>query len=160
MPLSFGEPPKFDFSLSLPPNDTILQNTLDHVVVGLNQPFPIRIIVQRHFLVVLVSNIGLQLPRSEDLFPSSDLYTVGAGSDAFQHFTRALPNPLKLAMHRKFDNTITYQYTVPRLERLLRMFGQEDDKLLGMKVFKALSDFSTFVQHTTKKLFCILSPIL
>ena len=78
MPLSFGELPKFDSPLSLPPNDTILQNTLDHVVAGLNQPFPIRIIVQRHFLVVLVSDIGLQSPRSEDVFPSSDICTLGA----------------------------------------------------------------------------------
>ena len=78
MPLRFGEPPKFDSPLSLPANDTILQNTLDHVVVGLNQPFPIRIIVQRHFLVVLVRDIGLQSPRSEDLFSSWDIYTVGA----------------------------------------------------------------------------------
>ena len=78
MPLRFGEPPKFDSPLPLPPNDTILQNTLDQVVIGLNQPFPIRLIVQRHFLVVLVRDIGLQPPRSEDLFPSSDIYTVGA----------------------------------------------------------------------------------
>ena len=78
MPLRFGEPPKFGSPLSPPPNNTILQNTLDHVVVGLNQPLPIRIIVQRHFLVVLVRDMGLQLPRSEDLFPSSDIYMVGA----------------------------------------------------------------------------------
>ena len=63
-------------------------------------------------------------------------------------------------MHRRLYNTITYPYTVPRLERLLRMFGQTFGKLLGMEVFKALADFSTFVQHTTKKLSCILSPIL
>ena len=55
---------------------------------------------------------------------------------------------------------ITYPYTVPRLERLLRMFSQKFRKLLGMDVFKALSDFSTFVQHATKKLSSILSPIL
>ena len=60
-------------------------------------------------------------------------------------------------MHRRFYNTITYPYTVPRLERSLRMFGHGG---LGMEVFKALSDFSTFVQHATKKLSCILSPIL
>ena len=78
MPLRFGEPPKFDSPLSLPPNNTILGNTLNHVVVGLNQPFPIRIIVQRHFLVVLVRDIGLQSPRSEDLFPSSDIYMARA----------------------------------------------------------------------------------
>ena len=78
MPLRFGEPPNFDSPLSPPPNDTILQNTLDHVGVGLNQPFPIRISVKRHFLVVLVRDIGLQSARSEDLFPSSDIYTVGA----------------------------------------------------------------------------------
>ena len=78
MPLRFGEPPKFDSPLSLAPDNTILQNMLDHVVVSFNQPFTIRIIVQRHFLVVLVGNIGLQLPRSEDLFPSSDIYTVCA----------------------------------------------------------------------------------
>ena len=78
MPLRFREPPKFDSPLSLPPNDRILQNTLDHVVVGLNQPFPFCIMVQRHFLVVLVRDIGLQSPRSEDLFPSSDIYTVAA----------------------------------------------------------------------------------
>ena len=77
MPLRFGEPPKFDSPVSLPPDD-ILQNTLDHVVVGLNQSFPIRIIVQRHVLVVLVWHIGLQSPRGEDLFPSPDIYTVGA----------------------------------------------------------------------------------
>ena len=63
-------------------------------------------------------------------------------------------------MHRRFYNTITYPYTVPRLERLLRMFGRKIGKLLGMDVFKALSNFSTFVQHGTKKLSCILSPIL
>ena len=63
-------------------------------------------------------------------------------------------------MHRRFYNTITYPYTVPRLEPLLRMFGQMIGKLLGMEVFKALSDFSTFVQHATKKLSCILSSIL
>ena len=63
-------------------------------------------------------------------------------------------------MHGRFYNTITYPYTVPRHERLLRMFGQKFGKLLGMEVFKAISDFSTFVQHTTKKLSCILSPIL
>ena len=63
-------------------------------------------------------------------------------------------------MHRRFYNTITYPYTVPRLEQLLRMFGQTFGKLLGMEVFNALSDFSTFVQHTTKKLSRILSPIL
>ena len=69
MPLRLGEPPKFDSPLSLAPSDTILQHTLDQIVVGLNQPFRIRIIVQRHFLVVLVRDIGLQSPRSEDLFP-------------------------------------------------------------------------------------------
>ena len=63
-------------------------------------------------------------------------------------------------MHRWFYNTITYQCTVPRLERLLRMFGQKVGKLLGMEVFNALSDFSTSVQHATKTLSCILSPIL
>ena len=63
-------------------------------------------------------------------------------------------------MHRRFYNTITYPYTVPRLERLLWMFGQKFGKFLGMEVFKALSDFSTFVEHATKKLSCILSPIL
>ena len=67
---------------------------------------------------------------------------------------------LTLAMHRGFYNTITYPYTVPRLERLLRMFGQKFGKLLGMEVFKSLSDFITFFQHATKKLSCILSPIL
>ena len=55
---------------------------------------------------------------------------------------------------------ITYPYTVPRLERLLRMFGPKLGKLLGMEVFKALSDFGTFIQHTTKRFFCILSLIL
>ena len=55
---------------------------------------------------------------------------------------------------------IAYPYPVPRLEQLLRMFGEKSGKLRGMKVFKALSDFSTFVQHATKKLSCILSPIL
>ena len=50
-------------------------------------------------------------------------------------------------MHRRFYETITYPYSVPRLERLLRMFGQKFGKLLGMEVFKALLDFSTFVQH-------------
>ena len=78
MPLRLGELAKFDSPLSPPPNDTILQNTLNHVVVGLNQPLPIRLIVQRHFLVILVRDIGLSSPRSEDLFPSSDIYTVGA----------------------------------------------------------------------------------
>ena len=48
----------------------------------------------------------------------------------------------------------------PRLERFLRMCGENLGKLLGMKVFKALSDFSMFVQHGTKKLSCIFSPIL
>ena len=62
-------------------------------------------------------------------------------------------------MHRRFYNRITYPYTVPRLERLLRMLGKKFGRLLGMEVFKALSDFSTFVQHTTKKLPWILSPI-
>ena len=78
MPLRLREPPKFDSPLSLPPNDTILENTLDHIVVSVNQPFPTCIIGQRHFLVVVVRDIGLQSPRSEDLFPSSDIYTVGA----------------------------------------------------------------------------------
>ena len=78
MPLKFGKSLKYDSPLSLAPDDTILQNTLDHVVVGLNQPFPISIIEQRHFLVVLLRDIGLQSPRSEDVFPSSDIYTVGA----------------------------------------------------------------------------------
>ena len=50
MPLRFGEPSKFDSPLSPPPNDTILQDTLDHVVVGLNQPFLIRIIGKGTFL--------------------------------------------------------------------------------------------------------------
>ena len=63
-------------------------------------------------------------------------------------------------MHKRFYNTITYPYTVPRLERLLWMFDQNFGKFLGMEVFKALSDFSTFVQHATKKLSCILNPIL
>ena len=63
-------------------------------------------------------------------------------------------------MHRRFFNTITYPYWVPRLERLLRMFGQTFGKLHGKEVFKALSDFGTFVQHTTKKLSSISSPIL
>ena len=63
-------------------------------------------------------------------------------------------------MHRKFYNTSTYPYTVPRLERLLRMLGHKFGKLLGMEVFKAPSDFSTFVQHATKKLSCIFSPML
>ena len=65
-------------------------------------------------------------------------------------------------MHRRFYNTITYPYpyTVPRLERLVRMFGLKFGKLLGMEVFKALSDCSTFVQHAIKKLSCILRPIL
>ena len=78
MPLRFREPPKFDSPLWLPPNDTIFQNTLDHVVLGLNQRSPIRMILQRHFLVILVKDIGLQSPRSEDLLPSSDIYRVGA----------------------------------------------------------------------------------
>ena len=78
MPLTLGEPPKFDSPLSLAPDDTIPQNTLDHVAVALNQAFPIRMIVQRHFLGVLVRDIGLQSSRSEDLFPSSDIHTVGA----------------------------------------------------------------------------------
>ena len=78
MPLRLRELPKFDSPLSLPPNDMILEKTLDHIVVGLNQPFLICKLVQRHFLVVLVRDIGLQLPRREDLFPSSDVYTVGA----------------------------------------------------------------------------------
>ena len=78
MPLRFAKLPKFNSPLSLARDDTTLPNALDHVVVGLNQPFPIRIIVQRHFLVVLVRDIGLQSPRSEDLFPSSDIHTVGA----------------------------------------------------------------------------------
>ena len=63
-------------------------------------------------------------------------------------------------MHRRFYNTITYPYTVCRLEQLLRIFGQTFGKLLGMEVCKAPSDFSTFVQHATKKLSCIVSPIL
>ena len=159
MPFRFGEPLKFDSPLSLAPDNTIPQKTLHHVVV--DQPFPIRTIVQRQFLVVLVRDIGLQLPRSEDLSPSSAFYTVGARGDASQQFTRALPYPFDLAMHRRFYNTITYPYSVPRLERLLRMFGQKFGKLLGMEVFKALSeDFSMVVQHATKTSTCILSPIL
>ena len=78
MPLRLGEPPKFDPPLSLAPDDTILPNTLDHVVVRLNQPLSVRMIVLRHFLVVLVRDIGLQSPRGEDAFPSSDIHTVGA----------------------------------------------------------------------------------
>ena len=116
MPLRFGEPPKLDSPLSLASDDTILRCRLHHVVVGLNQPFPIRIIVQRHFLVVLVRDIGLHSPGSEDPFPSSDIYTVGARRNASLHFTRALPNPLELSMDRMFYNGITYPYTVPRLE--------------------------------------------
>ena len=78
MPLRVGKPLNFDLLLLLGPDETIPQKTLDHVLVGLNSPFPIRIIVQRHFLVLLVRDMGVQLPRSEDLFPSSDIYTVGA----------------------------------------------------------------------------------
>ena len=78
MQLRFGKPPKFDSPLSPAPDNTILQNTLDHVVVGLNQPFPICMVLQRHFLVILVRDVGLQSPRVEDLFPSLDIYTVGA----------------------------------------------------------------------------------
>ena len=78
MPLRFGKLPKFDSPLSLAPDDRVLQNTLDHVVVGLSRPIPIRILVQRRFLVVLVRDIGRRLPRSEDPFPSSDIYTEGA----------------------------------------------------------------------------------
>ena len=78
MPFRFGEPLIFDSPLLLPPNDRSLQNTLDRVAVGLNQPFPVLIIVERHFLVVLVRDIGIQSPRSEDVFPSSDIYTVRA----------------------------------------------------------------------------------
>ena len=63
-------------------------------------------------------------------------------------------------MHRRFYNTITYLYIVRRLARLLRVFGQKFGKLLGMEVFKALSNSSTFVQHATKKLSCILSSML
>ena len=63
-------------------------------------------------------------------------------------------------MHRRFYNTITYPYTVPRLERLLRIFGAKFGNLVGMEVFKALSDFSTFVQHATKNWSCIFKPIL
>ena len=63
-------------------------------------------------------------------------------------------------MHRRFYDTITYPYTVPQLEQLLRMVGQKFGKPFGMQVFKPLSDFSTFVQHATKKLSCILSCIL
>ena len=63
-------------------------------------------------------------------------------------------------MHRRFCNTNTYLYSVPRLEQLLRMFGQNFGKLLGIEVSKALSDFSTFIQHATKKLSCPFSPIL
>ena len=63
-------------------------------------------------------------------------------------------------MHRRLYNTITYPYSVPRFERLLRMIGQNLGKLLGMEVFKALGDFSTFVQPPTKDLSCISSPIL
>ena len=48
----------------------------------------------------------------------------------------------------------------PWLEPLPMMLGQNFGKLLCMEVFKALSDFSTFVQHSTKKLSCIFSPIL
>ena len=63
-------------------------------------------------------------------------------------------------MHRGFYNTITYPYSVPRLERLLRMFGQNFGKFLGMEVFKALSDFSAFIQHAAKKMSSIFSPIM
>ena len=55
---------------------------------------------------------------------------------------------------------IKYPYMVPRLERLLRTFCQQFGKLFGMKVFKALSDFSTFVQRATKKLSCKFCPTL
>ena len=72
-----GKPPKFNSPLSPAPDDTILQNTLDNVVVGLNESVPICIIVQRHFLVVLVRDIGLQWQRNEDLFQSSDIYMAG-----------------------------------------------------------------------------------
>ena len=74
-PIQPMHPPHFNAGM-VAPDDTIIQNTLDHVVVSLNQLFPIRIIVQRHFLVVLVRDIGLQSPRSGNLFPSSDIYTV------------------------------------------------------------------------------------
>ena len=40
------------------------------------------------------------------------------------------------------------------------MFGQKFGKLRGMEVFEALTDFSTFGQHATKKLSCIFSSIL
>ena len=43
-------------------------------------------------------------------------------------------------MQRRFHNTIMYPYKVPQLEGLLRMFCQNFGKLLGVEVFKALSD--------------------
>ena len=58
-----------------------------------------------------------------------------------------------------FYNTITYPYWVPKIERLLKMFGQIFGKFLGMEVFKALSDFIAFIQHATQKITCIFSPI-
>ena len=92
---------------------------------------------------------------------------LGPGGEDIPWPDQVAPRGRKASSTRKIKpqtsnlyNTITYPYTVPRLERLLRMFGHKFGRILGMEVFKALLKFSEFVQHATKKLSCILSPIL